>query len=310
MIDAQRLLDASARTPSGPPLEIAEYKPTEAALAQLQDRFMGIVFDVTIPDGMKAAKEARNEIRSYRTALEKKRKELKDPALRRAKLIDEEAKLLTERIVALEQPIAQQIEAEEQRVENEKRAREEAEQRRVQEIIGWINDIKLAPARVTGRPAASIEVVLASLTDRVIGDDFAEFQREAEGERVIAIATLTTMLAGARAQEVEAQKIAEERAELARLQKEAKERAEKDEADRKARIAAEEEALKRQREELSRPPGVIGSQEPVCSPSPGAGTATPYGVLLSAMKKLQRICLPGSEEAAIVEQALAQVGEL
>ena len=305
-------MNAQVQVEVGPALEIAEYSPTAAALTDLAARFKGVVYDVSVPDGMKAAKEARNEIRSYRTALEKKRKELKEPALRRAKLIDEEAKFLTERIVALEQPIAQQIEAEEQRVENEKRAREEAEQRRVQAIISRINDIKLAPARVTGRPAASIETVLASLTDRVIGDDFAEFQREAEGERVIAIATLTTMLAGARAQEVEAQRIAEERAELARLQKEAKERAEKDEAERRARITAEEEALKRQREELLRPPAVI---EPVYQPAAVSSAVDPgreehFVILLTAMKKLQRICLPGSEEAEIVEQALAQVGEL
>lgn len=305
-------MNAQVQAECGTGLEIVEYNPTAIALTDLSDRFKGIVFDVTIPDGMRAAKEARNEIRSYRTALEKKRKELKEPALRRAKLIDEEAKLLTERIVALEQPIAQQIEAEEQRVENEKRAREEAEQRRVQEIIGWINDIKLAPARATSFPAGAMEEALLLLKRREIGPEFAEFQKEAEGERAIAVATMTTMLAGARAQEVEAQKIAEERAELARLQKEAKERAEKDEADRKARIAAEEEALKRQREELSRQPAAI---EPVYQPAAAYSAVDPgreehFVILLTAMKKLQRICLPGSEEAEIVEQALAQVGEL
>lgn len=323
-------MNAQVQAEVGPALEIAEYNPTAIALTDLAARFKGVVYDVTAPDGMKAAKEARNEIRSYRTALEKRRKELKEPALRRAKLIDEEAKLLTERIVALEQPIAQQIEAEEQRIENEKRAREEAEQRRVQQIIGWINDIKLAPARATSFQAGAMEEALLLLKRREIGPEFAEFQKEAEGERAIAIATLTTMLAGARAQEAEAQRIAEERAELARLQKEAKERAERDEAERKARIAAEEKAhaererLLREQEaliQLAQRPEVIGAQDPTYPPSAmfaptvveqrdSLPEGVRYGILLAAMKHLQRVCLPGSEEAEIVEQALAQVGEL
>lgn len=321
MLDAERLMAADKKYPKGPPLEIAEYKPTEAALAALRDRFMGVIYEVATTEGMKAAKEARNEIRGYRTSLEKKRKELKEPALRRSKLIDEEAKLLTERIVALEQPIAIQIEAEEQRIDNERKAREDAETRRVQELLGRLNEIKLAPARVTGRPAASIEIVLASLTDRVIGPEFAEFQREAEGERVVAISMLTTMLAGAKAQEEEAAKVFAEREELERLRRERAELEAKQEADRKARIAAEEATARTERERLDREAAEerarlyklaqeqLGSPEPSAIPSVIPAIADCYPVLLAAMHTLREIVLPGSAEAEIIENALRRVGE-
>lgn len=71
---------------------IAEYTQTAAGLAELRQKHQGVVYDVTVPKEMKAAKEARAELRTLRTDLEKKRVEIKAPALERCRLIDEEAK--------------------------------------------------------------------------------------------------------------------------------------------------------------------------------------------------------------------------
>lgn len=233
--------------PVGAETKIAEYSATAAALGELSSRYKAVVFDVTTKAGMEAAKAARKELRDLRVALEEKRKELKAPALERARLIDDEAKEIKEAIVELEQPIAAQIEVEEKRAEREKEERIKAEAARVSALQARVQDIRNLPSRQVGRGAAAIGEALAAARAMTIGEDFAEFQREAQAELTIAIASLTSMHSGALAQEAEAAKIAEERAELDRLRREAAERAAKEEAERRARIEAEERAAREAR---------------------------------------------------------------
>lgn len=324
--------------------EIVEYTPTAAALAELDRKYGKVVYDVTLTEGMKAAKEARKELRSLRTALEAKRKELKEPALRRAQLIDSEAKFLTEQIVAIEKPIADQIEREETRVKEEVQKKAEAEQRRVQALMGRVGEIKLAPSRCVGFGADKLVERIRWLEDLDIGEDFAEFQREAEGERAIALQTLRGMLAGAQSAEREEVQREEERKELARLRAEAAERERIADEERRARIAAEEKAIaerraredaeaKEARERLLREQEALIAMRPPAQPDPERGaefdratggsvyknppliqagtySETGFETLLAAMKKLQQLLLPGTPEAEIVEDALRRVGEL
>ncbi len=72
--------------------EIVEYNATRTALAALNQTYKGIIFDVSTAKGMDEAKNARADIKRYRTELEKKRKEIKEPALNRCVLIDSEAR--------------------------------------------------------------------------------------------------------------------------------------------------------------------------------------------------------------------------
>ena len=51
---------------------IAEYNATAAALADLEHRYKGVVFDVATREGMATAIKGRAELRGYRVALEKK----------------------------------------------------------------------------------------------------------------------------------------------------------------------------------------------------------------------------------------------
>lgn len=103
--------------------EIAEYSQTEAALATLSERYKGVVYDVTKKEGMEAAVKARAELRGYRVSLEKTRVEIKAPALKRSQAIDSEARRITAALVALEDPIDEQIKAE---TDKKKRAEEAA----------------------------------------------------------------------------------------------------------------------------------------------------------------------------------------
>ena len=107
-------------------MKIVEYRKTEAALAALADKYKDAVFPVDTAKGMASAKEARAEVRGYRVDLEKKRKELKADVLERGRMIDGEAKRITEALEALENPIDGQIKAEESRKEAERKAKAEA----------------------------------------------------------------------------------------------------------------------------------------------------------------------------------------
>lgn len=237
---------------------ITEYSPTAAALAELRTKFAGVVYDVSTGKGMTEAKAARMELRSLRTGLEAKRKEIKAPALERCRAIDDEAKRITAEIVALEDPIDEQIRKEEARKEAERAAKVEAERRRVSIIQSAIAGFRVVPFTENSDPAV-ISRRIAELGAVDLSEGFDEFAGEAAKARDEAIVTLRDVLAKAEeiarkraeeaaAMEAERQRIAAERAELERQQSEA--RKAQEEADRAAaaaraeadRIAAEQRA--------------------------------------------------------------------
>lgn len=223
---------------------IAEYTETAAGLAELRQRHQGVVYDVTVPKEMRAAKEARAELRTLRTDLEKRRTDIKAPALERCRLIDAEAKRLTAEIRTLEEPIDVQIKAEESRKQAEELARLEAERQRVEGIARTIEEIRNMPSALIGKPAVIIEGQLAKLRERVLEPEFfAERLREAQDALAATIAHVESQLQAQHEHETEQRRIVAERAELERmraenerLQREAQERAAEDRQREKIRV--------------------------------------------------------------------------
>lgn len=227
--------------------EIAEYSPTAAALADLRHRFLGIAFNVSTTKGMDEAKKARQEVKGYRTALEAKRKEIKAPALERCRLIDDEAKTITAALLELEEPIDQQIKAEEARKEAEKAAKAEVERQRVAAIRVQIETIKNHAAFAVGKSAEAILKILSGVECFEIGEDFQEFKPDAEQAKAETLDKLKTLHTAQVEHEAEQARIAAERAELAKLRAEAEARAIR-EAEEK-RLAAERAEIARQQAE-------------------------------------------------------------
>ncbi|OFW58415.1 MAG: hypothetical protein A2Y75_01520 [Candidatus Solincola sediminis] len=139
---------------------IQEYSKTEAALSILRGKYAGVVYDVASLDGMKTAKEARAELRGYRVELERVRKDIKAPALKRCTEIDTEAKRITRELSALEDPIDSAIKSEEGRVDREKRERKLAEERasseRVERERASIDAIRSPLLWLIGKPSSDI----------------------------------------------------------------------------------------------------------------------------------------------------------
>lgn len=217
-----------------PAKKIAAYSKTEAALAELNARYAGVVFDPT-PAGLKAAKEARATIRGYRTGIESTRKQIKAPVLEQCRLIDAEAERITAELEKLEKPIDEQIKAEEARKEAEREAAAEAERVRVSLIRDKIAGITGWPSVIVSQPSESIASAIAEMTAITITlEEYAEFSGEALAARAAALRSMNELHAAAVAREAEAARIQQEREELERLRDEAAERERQQEEERKA----------------------------------------------------------------------------
>lgn len=199
---------------------IAEYSPTALALADLRTRYGDAVFDVTTGKGMEVAKKARAELREYRVALEKKRVEIKEPALTRCRQIDSEAKRITAELSALEDPIDEQIKAEEQRKEREKAAREEAERERVAENARRFEEIRARPLQAANATVAEIDALLV-LAEAVDPATFADDMKSAASyERQAAINALKAARDRREQQDKDAAELEQLRAERAAVEAE------------------------------------------------------------------------------------------
>lgn len=207
---------------------IVEYDPVAAGLVELRRLYQNVTYEVQTPAGMKLAKCARAEIKGLRVQVEATRKEIKAPALERCRLIDSEAKRITEELIALEQPIDQQIKSEQQRRREAREAAEEAERER----LAAIERAKLAAEREAQEKAAAeqkakLEAIRAEL----------EAKAKADQERI----------------DAERAKLAQERAEQEAAIEAAKAKAAAEaEAERKRLAAVEEQRIAKERERIAK----------------------------------------------------------
>ena len=229
--------------------QIAEYNETAAALAVLRDKYC-TVFDVKTAKGMTAAREARAEVKGYRVALEKLRVEIKAPALERTRLIDSEAKRITAELLAIEEPIDQQIKAEETRKAEEKAAKERAEAARVAAIQARIAAIRGSVTAAVNKPSTFTADLMTKIHAlQVTAEEFAEFLSNAEAAKDETMESLAILLAEQQAHEAEQARIKAEREELERLRKQDEERQAEQrriEAEAKAKADAEAAAIRQQ----------------------------------------------------------------
>lgn len=227
-----------------------DFSATEKDLAEAEHRFKSVVHDVTTKTGMKAAKADIGVLRTMRTTTDKKRLEVGRVLLAEKAKIDEKAKAIIGRIVALEEPLKLQVGAEEARVEAERLAAIQAEQERVDTITGKINAFRELAGKVSGWPSGRIAVERDKLLSLIItSEEFQEYTPQALDAWEAACARLDVLLREARAAEEEAERVRQleeahraQQAELEKLRQEAKEREEE-----AARKAAEAERAEQKR---------------------------------------------------------------
>ena len=119
--------------------EIKKFNLADAKIAELKEQFKDLeISGVEDKDGYKAVTEAIKIVRTYRTGVEKVRKQIKEDYLKTGRAIDEEAKRLTASLEEIENPlkdkkqeIDDEIQAEKDRQEAEAQAKTD---KRVEEL--------------------------------------------------------------------------------------------------------------------------------------------------------------------------------
>lgn len=218
---------------------LVEYSRTEAALAALREKYSGAQFDLTTTAGDKAARAARLDLKTLRTSLEAKRKELKAPAVEFGRKIDDEAKRITAEIVALEDPIDAQIKADEKRRDDERIERERIIAERAAGFRAKIDAIRACVAKSQGLPSERISNGIAQIEAMSVdAQTWAEFADEAAQAKSMTLAAMLNLRDSAKAREEEAARVEAQRLENERIAAEQRAAAEA--------IAAQQRALAEQ----------------------------------------------------------------
>lgn len=232
---------------------VAVFSPIEAVLSEARTKYENVVYDLTTTKGDKEARAARAELVRIRTSADKAYKEWNQPVLEQQRIAREKVAHIKGEVEKLEGPIDEQIRADEERREAERKAKAEAEAARIKVIRDRINVIANLPLSVLSMNSEQIAAVIGDLDAMPVNQEcFGEFVDEA----VALVADMKAKLADARdaaaAREAEAARIEEARAALERQrqQQEAEAAAERERLAKEA--AAMEEARKAQEAEIER----------------------------------------------------------
>ena len=230
-------------TPTFPPVI---FSVTDAGIAELEAKHRGLVVAHGDKKGYLALTQAIAEVRTARTDVEKRRKELKQDALDYGRLVDSTAKSITERLEAIEGPLKankEQIDAENERIKREK---EEAERLRIAGIQSLIAAIANAPGALASANTERLRQAIAKAEAMEISiADYEEFTQQATDAKTATIAAMNDLLtARIAADEAEAARLAEQ----ARIDAERKAESERLAAEQ-ARLAAERAEFQRQQAE-------------------------------------------------------------
>jgi hypothetical protein len=229
---------------------VANFDRVGAGLADLTTKFKGVVYDVATTEGLDAAKDARRIIRAPRFELERLRTAAKAPILALGRQIDGEAKRISEKLLALETPIDDQIKKREKEIEEAKAAKQRAEAARVEGLRRKIQRFMGAPVLVANQRSSIIRGELQDLQS-IVGeeDEYQEFTEQARDARRIVIEQLTQLLTAQEAHETEQLRLKDEREKLEADRKRQEQEAAAERQRQAEAKAAQEAADRRRREE-------------------------------------------------------------
>ncbi len=256
---SNELTTTALGTPSINDAALALFTPLEADMTALAAKYHNVAYDMTTTKGAKAARDARLELReSGRFAIQRLRDQTKGQLNDCKTVIETEATRLIAIVEPAEVAIDKQIKAHEQKLADEKAAKEKAEAARVQKHTDAIATIAGYSDKARGLAVERIEAGIAYVRGIDVSPAvFEEFAERAAGEKAATISRLEQMAADRRtADAAEAQRQENERvaAELAAQQRKLDEQ------------AAE---LARQREAMARAPQAA----PVAAPAPAPAAA-------------------------------------
>ena len=195
--------------------QIVEYDITAAAIEEMKKQYGGMKITDAISE--KAVREARTLVVSKRTAIEKKRKELKASALQWGRKIDDEAKRITALLLSLEEELKAEIEI----VDNERKAKKAEKDRIEQERIDGIQ-IKIEAIKEKGLTTINLSSDdVTALCDEILAIQITEevYQEFAEQAKAAKLATLSALDDIYNDKVIQEKEAAERKAEIAKIEK-------------------------------------------------------------------------------------------
>lgn len=201
------------------PYQLTELSSVEQTVNELTRRYDGVVYDVTTPAGMAAAKKDHGELRSINARLEEAHKKDKAFYWEGCLIADAKKRQLVEVINKYKLPLAATIDAENQRVERERADKIRAENERRQGIQLKIQKFRAVAQAMVNKTSAEIEEVLGKVKLAVVDSEtYAEWIGEATQARLDAVVALESLLIDVREREAEQARIAADRARLKELE--------------------------------------------------------------------------------------------
>lgn len=266
--------------------DVSEISKVEVSIVAMRDQYMPLTINgIEDREGFDRVYEARQDVKSKRIAVEKTRKKLKADVIEFGRLVDGEAKRITDMLAPIEKHLQSQEDAYIQAKAEAKRAQEKAEAAKLQDRMDALIAVRAA-APITEIKAMTDEAFgsfLAAKTleheARLAAEVAAEIERaKAEAEAARLRAEEEARLAAERAEKeaalkAEQARLAEERARqeaalaeerarleaerLAHLEEVAKARAEQEallakQEEERRKIQAEQRALEEQRAAIER----------------------------------------------------------
>lgn len=216
--------------------------------AKFQEMKEGADFlpDMTSKEGYEKSKRISLDVGKVLTSIEKKRKEIKAPALQRCKDIDEEARSLVAQIEVIQLPHKEAYKGHDETLKQRESDRVEALKERVDyfEKTYWAAE---------GFTAEKLSGVLADIVAIDIDDSFEEFDVMAQAQKDAVIAKLEKSIAAtekAEAEQIELERLRKEKS--IRDQKERDEKIAQDAKDIAEKEAAEKAEVERKRVEAEK----------------------------------------------------------
>ena len=192
---------------------LTEFDKVSAGLDDLRRKYKDVVFPVATRAGMAEALAARTAIRGPRYSVERLRKDAKAPVLALGRDIDARAAFISTELLKLEEPVQEQIQAQEMREAAERTAKREAEEARIAAHHRRIEEIRLNAMLSVGKPVSFLDSVINAMESLVFGPECQEFEDATRTAQAETLGKLRAMRDAQAKRDAEAAELARLRAE-------------------------------------------------------------------------------------------------
>jgi hypothetical protein len=251
---------------------LALFSPHEATMKALAEKYRNVAYDLSTPKGLKAAKDARLELREQgRFAIQRLRDKTKDQLNDCKKVVESEATRLIALVEPVENAVHQQITAHEEKLAAEKAERDRIEAERKQKHLDAIAVIASYVDKAQGLPVERVEAGIAYVQAiDVSAEVFEEFAARAAEQKQVTIERLQKMVAELKAAaEAERLRLENERiaAELAAQKRALEEQA--------AELARQQREIEETRQRAATPAAPVATEGKADTPEHGTLEAAP-----------------------------------